>query len=591
MKKLSSSASMVVRRYFSVVLAFAIGIIALVAPDAAHAQTAPAAPVRENLDANGVDLFTGTLTVTPPALVLGSEGNTLTYYRWSKGSGFSDNITGFMNLSSSTMTVSLGGISDRFTVSGTTYTSTEGNGSTLTLSGNIYTYTRGDGTVVRFDKTTANEYVPYSNNGMVLDITGPDGEKRTFAYTSIPYCAQVNTSGICVRTAKAYRVNSVTSSYGYRLTMAYQCDYDYDPTDPSNFPNFGCWAEGTGVSALNLAVSASAVIASQSFGYLSSGGITNYNVTDAAGRQTKYRVAGSVVAGITFPGHANEDVTIGYSGTTVTSVARLGAGTTNYSRSDSGNTRTVTVTPPAATPALSATVYTFDIAKQRMTSVMVTENGVNRTTAFEYDSSGRLTKTTMPEGNYVQLTRDSRGNVTETRAVGKPSSGMLDIVTTAGFDATCTNPVKCNQPNWTRDAKNNQTDYTYDPTHGGVLTVTQPASPAGVQPQTRYGYTSLQAYYYVGSTIVASGQPVYRLTSVSTCRTLSSCIGSADERKSAIGYGAQSAGTGNNLHPLSVTTSLGNGTLAATSTTTYDSLGNAVSVDGPLSGTADQTII
>src|SRR4051812_45125675 len=34
-------------------------------------------------------------------------------------------------------------------------------------------------------------------------------------------------------------------------------------------------------------------------------------------------------------------------------------------------------------------VYTFDIAKQRMTSVTVTEGGVNRTTSFTYIPSHR----------------------------------------------------------------------------------------------------------------------------------------------------------------------------------------------------------
>jgi RHS repeat-associated protein len=448
--------------------------------------------------------------------------------------------------------------------------------------------------VARFDKTKLSDNVPYSNNGLLLDIVSPAGEKRTFAYESITYCKTVNPQGFCTQTGKAYRVVAVSSSsYGYQLLLGYGCDYFYDPGDPYNFPNFACWAEPSGVSARNLAVSATTVIASQSFGYLFSGGITNYNVTDAAGRLTKYRASGGVVAGITYPGHTNEDVTFNYSGTIVTSIVRAGAGTTNYSRSDSGNTRTVTVTLPTVSPAISAIVYTFDIPKQRMTTVTVTENSVNRTTTFDYDSSGRLTRTTMPEGNYVQLTRDSRGNVTETRAVGKSGLGATDIVTTAGFDASCGNPAKCNQPNWTRDAKNNQTDYTYDLTHGGVLTVTSPADASGLRPQMRYGYTSMQAYYYGGfnlASIIASGQPVIRMTSVSSCRTTTSCLGGTDERKTTIYYGPQTNGVGNNLHRLSVTTARGDGALTVTSTIGYDAMGNATSVDGPLSGTADQTI-
>jgi RHS repeat-associated protein len=590
MKEFCCNAFSSAQRFLKGILALSIAVAASVAPQFAHAQTAPAGPVRENVDANGVDLFLGTLSLTGPALVLGSEGNTLTYFRWSKGGGWSDNLTGFMNLSGSTITVSLGAVSDRFTVSGSTYTSTEGNGSTLTLSSNIYTYTRADGTVARFDKNKANGYVPFSNEGAILDIASPNGAKLSFAYTQITYCTRVSVTGICQQTGKAYRINSISSSFGYQLQLGYGCDYDYDPTDPYNFPNFGCWAEASSVSARNYAISSSTVIATQTFGYLFSGGVTNYNVTDPAGRQTKHRHSGATIMGITFPGHTTEDVTFGYSGSIVTSVARAGAGTTNYTRSDSGNTRTVTVTPPAATPTISPTVYTFDIAQQRMTSVMVTEGGVNRTTSFTYDSSGRLTRTTMPEGNYVQLTLDGRGNVTETRTVGKPGSGVTDIVTTAGYDASCGNSRTCNQPNWTRDAKNNQTDYTYDATHGGVLTVTLPAPiTSGTRPQTRYGYTSLQAYFYNGSSIVASGQPSYRLTSISACRTASSCINTSDERRTTISYGPQSAGTGNNLHPLSVTVALGDGSVAATSTMSYDANGNISTIDGPLS--ADLTMM
>ncbi len=573
-------------------LALAIGLVAG-APEVAHAQIVPAAPVRENIDAYGVDLFTGGLTLIGPTLTVGSDGGTLSYYRWNKGSGWSDNLTAYLNQLGSELTVSLGGASDRFTVSGSTYTSTEGNGSTLTLTSGIYTYTTADGTVARFSSNTINAYVPYSNRGMILDIRSAAGAKLTYAYGSTIYCTRPDPSGtFCEETKTAYRVSSVTSNFGYRLTLGYGYDFTYDPNDPYNTPDWEAWPEVIGVSAQNLAISASTTIASQSFGGTYIGGIYYYSITDAEGRQTKYRYDSSGrIAGITFPGHANEDITFGFSGNVVTSVAKTGGGTTTYSRSDSGNTRTVTVTPPTVTPAISTTVHTFDIAKQRMTTATVTENSVNRTTAFVYDSSGRLTRTTMPEGNYVQLTRDGRGNVTETRAVGKSGSGVADIVTSAGFDATCSNPVKCNRPNWTRDAKNNQTDYTYDSTHGGVLTVTAPADSSGVRPQTRNVYLAMQAYYYSGASIVASGQPIYRLNSVSSCRTLASCTGSTDEQKVTIYYGPQTTGVGNNLHGVSATISLGDGTLSSATTIAYDAIGNAISVDGPIAGIADQALM
>ena len=95
---------------------------------------------------------------------------------------------------------------------------------------------------------------------------------------------------------------------------------------------------------------------------------------------------------------------------------------------------------------------------------------------------------------------------------------MANIIKTVGYDASCTQPVKCDKPNWTRDAASNQTDYTYDSTHGGVLTVTAPAATSGgVRPQTRYTYGTRQAYFKNSTgSIVASGQNQYVLTDTSS---------------------------------------------------------------------------
>lgn len=106
-------------------------------------------------------------------------------------------------------------------------------------------------------------------------------------------------------------------------------------------------------------------------------------------------------------------------------------------------------------------------------------DALGRTTSYQYDSSGRRTRVTRPEGNYTQYTYDARGNMTEARQVAKPGSGPADIVTAVSFDASCANAVKCNKPNSTTDARGNVVDYTYDATHGGPLTVTQPAPTGG----------------------------------------------------------------------------------------------------------------
>ncbi|HEX2762959.1 MAG TPA: RHS repeat-associated core domain-containing protein [Allosphingosinicella sp.] len=74
----------------------------------------------------------------------------------------------------------------------------------------------------------------------------------------------------------------------------------------------------------------------------------------------------------------------------------------------------------------------------------------------------------------------------------------------------------------------------------------------------------------------------YRLTGVSACQTNSSCTGGADEVKTTLAYDS-------NGNVTSVSSGNGSGTLTATQAMTYDPIGNLLTVDGPLSGTADTT--
>jgi RHS repeat-associated protein len=108
-----------------------------------------------------------------------------------------------------------------------------------------------------------------------------------------------------------------------------------------------------------------------------------------------------------------------------------------------------------------------------------------------------------------------------------------------------------------------------------------------VRPQTRYSYTSRQAWYNTGSGIAASGLPIQMLTTVSQCQTTASCTGTADEAKTSVDYGPTTGA--NNLEVASVSSGSGDGSLSATSAFTYDQMGNRLTVDGPLSGTADTT--
>jgi RHS repeat-associated protein len=221
---------------------------------------------------------------------------------------------------------------------------------------------------------------------------------------------------------------------------------------------------------------------------------------------------------------------------------------------------------------------------------------LNRTTTLGYDDQNLYlswetalpVSQAEPEGNSQSIAYDARANVVMKTAKAKAGSGLADLVTTASYAAICTNPKTCNKPDYVIDARGNRIDYTYDATHGGILTETKPAGPNGVRPQKRYSYTQLYAWIKnSGGSFVQAATPVWMLTGTSECRTLASCVGTADETRTTITYGA--TGVANNLLPTVQTLSSGDGALLSTTTKTYDFQGNVLTVDGPLAGAADTT--
>jgi RHS repeat-associated protein len=147
----------------------------------------------------------------------------------------------------------------------------------------------------------------------------------------------------------------------------------------------------------------------------------------------------------------------------------------------------------------------------------------------------------------------------------------------------------CAKPIWQKDANGNVTDYAYDPAHGGILTETMPAAVAGgVRPQKRSSYDQFYAWYKdVTGTLVQSPTPVWLLKQTSECKTSSSCAGSADETVTSLAYGTPN--TPNNLLPTAQTVRSGDNSVSATTAWTYDDVGNKLTEDGPLPGSADTT--
>jgi RHS repeat-associated protein len=539
-------------------------------PAAALAQAIPVPSTRELIDGNGVDLFRGTFTVDETvASIGGNQGMQLR--RIARGSDqFMYNVETYLQSSGSVFYVTVNGRTDRFTKSGSVFTPTEANGSSLSLSGSIYTYTARDGATVTFDKSLVpTPYNPYGNEGLATAIVEPTGQRLDLNYRSKRYC-QYYEGDLCTGGfATARRLETIQSAYGYTTKVFYVSD---DLEDGSQLLN---WSTVTDYRLVNKAIDYCGTLdctLTQSWP-----GSSNPN------QLVNSYVSGSgVITGVRRPGSASNDVTITYASGKVVAVADH-AGSTSYTSVDASGSRTVTVTN-----ALSeASVYTFLITSERLTSF---KDPLNNTTLYTYDTSGRLTRITRPEGNYTNYTYDARGNVTEVRNVDKTGvSSASDIVTTAAFPSTCTNVKTCNSPTTTTDARGNVTDYTYDSTYGGVLTVTAPAPTVGAtRPKRTFTYVAQQAQVKNSSgTIVGSGTNITLPATVSQCATLASCAGGTDEIKSTVTYGT--TGVANNLQPTQVASGNGSGTLTATTAFTYDIYGNLVTVDGPLAGTDDTT--
>ncbi|MGN6773181.1 MAG: RHS repeat domain-containing protein [Rhizobiaceae bacterium] len=200
---------------------------------------------------------------------------------------------------------------------------------------------------------------------------------------------------------------------------------------------------------------------------------------------------------------------------------------------------------------------------------------------------------TDPEGNKTALKYGVNRNPIEIRHVAKAGSGLADIVEAATYDtAACISYlVTCDKPLTVTDAKGITTDYTWSATHGGMLTETRAAPTTGaVRPEKRYTYEQFNAWYKnAAGTVVQSPYAVWLVTQISECRTgaAPACIGTADETRTTFSYG--STGAANNLLPVSKTIAAGDGSISATTSWTYDALGNRLTEDGPLPGSADTT--
>lgn len=516
--------------------------------------------VRPAVDRNGVDVITGQFRPpTQTTVNIGSGAPGSLSLDVSESGMTSLNST--LRQEGGRVIVKLGAAADSFTQSGPSFLSTEGNGSTLTLSGGVYVYRSASGVEARYrDNSGYDHRFMYGELARLESVKYPDGTTIRVSSRVELFCGpdldggntptEQNPNLPCPYGEYIARVDKVTSSNGYELRVEYASNI-LDPVDASTIQP---WSQVTDVVALDNSVQ------------VCSASMNTCNLSPVWARE-------STSAPPPFP------VTVTYDPSGRVATATNRGATYTYTYVDNGVTRLSTVTAPNG----AQTVYTSDPAKSVVLSVRDVASGA--TTVIARDGFGRLTRETRPEGDYTHYDRDPRGNIREIRTVAKTGWGLADIVTTAGYDQTCSNPVTCNQPNYVVDPLGNRTDYTYDPTHGGVTRVQLPAPTAGAaRPEVNYNYTALQAQTKdAAGNLQSTGVSQYLVTQIRSCSNAATCPGSAAETVVSIAYNNP------NLLPTSTTTVAGDGSVSATTSYAYDVRDNLAAIDGPLPGPEDTT--
>jgi RHS repeat-associated protein len=551
--------------------------------------------IRQLVDQNGVDLMSGQFTLSQSDIDIGPPEANLAYQR-----SVTSNLGGSYGYRASTdvflgfpdsdhATVTIGNAVETFSVAGSTYTVLNGMGSTLVFDtpSQNYIYTQRDGTAIRFPAQNGDW-----NGFRALSILEPDGTLTQYTTDSVSISV----------TLLLTRALSVVNNAGYQLELRYTDSSK--PASPSQVFALNMTTAYCDPTAATCAATSGAPYAT--FAWTQQpydptvGLVPLLTVTDPAGRQTRWTMGAQTTSNVGEAGPSGvksassptaDDTTAVFQdygqsslgeSVGVSSVTRRGM-TWNYQIINYSTSQpTVRATDPLGNYR--------EVRTDLLTSeVLSDKDELGHITSYQYDSLGRRTRISFPEGDYIQLTYDARGNITEKHHVAKPGTAIPDIVESAVYPPTCTNPKTCNKPTSTTDARGQVTDYTYDPTHGGLLTVTLPAPYSGaVRPQTRYFYTALYAWYQNSAgALTQSPTPIYKLTSISSCRTTTSCTNTADEVRTTFSYQVGSASAGSNLLLMSVTQSSGDNSVSRTTSFSYDDRGNRVSVDGPLAGTAD----
>lgn len=442
-----------------------------------------------------------------------------------------------------------------------------------------YTYYDRDGTKYTFASSPAS--TGPSNSQRVDNIIFADGRRQDFLYDG------------------SARLKAIIDSSGYALA------FDYDG---SNHVTAVC-GFNTATTFVSVSTGCASATLKATYGY-SNGHLAS--ATNAAGEQTFYSWDVDRITCVSRPGEGCQvqNIYASPNGGWQVSQQNMADGTVwRYTYTgefqkardpnlyaDGPPQNIVTVTNPdnrTSTYVFRETSPSSITDENSNTTSYRFEGGQSNSAPPEYprDFGSTLMEVSLPQGNKFMAEYQA-----PRRAISRQSwvtSSGETRSQTFGYPSSCDTsfapqytPQTCAKPLWRRDAKNNQTDYSYT-SFGSPEWEMKPAATAGAsRPLTLYSY--IQRYAFIqngGGGLTQASSPIWLLASQTVCQTSPgssspSCDPSGLQMITTFEYGPD--WTANNLRLRGKVVSA-DGTSRRTCYG-YDERGNQVSVTMPRAG-------
>jgi RHS repeat-associated protein len=544
-----------------------LAIVASALPaGAAQAQDVPQviSPLRVESDRNGVNLVDGRIIIELPVLSVPAAPN-LRFDRVQNAapyvSGRVQNQAVEPGYDRRSYSVHTGtGSSDSFECIDFDCISVVGSGSTFTANSRTYRQA-GSGAVWHFNlkhvqTTGTNQSLLY----YASSVAYPNGETIAYSY-------QTTTDPGDPFNRTYYRPVTLTSNFGYFISLAYQGDtfgtnewgavreaaiYSAAaPAIPLGRLTYG--AGGSPITDLGGRVSSCTGCTNQLGVELEAAvGMTQLPGEAAPAMQAAAAPGAQVVGAVTRDGVT---WTYGYDN------LRYWSNTPVYLYD-----RLTVSGPNGYHQVYDVATWGTPIVKRNVITRMT--DSIGRATSHTFDESYRPTRIVFPEGNEVSVAYDARGNINWRRTRARPGSGLADIVETADFPADTCFGVNCYRPLSSRDGLGRQTDYAYNEA-GQLIEQTDPADADGVRRKT-----------YIAYAISPAG--LSRRSSVRICGAGTTC-GTSAEIRTEYDYWRET------FLPAAERRIDAAAGVTLTTAYSYDEAGRLLSADGPLPGTDDAT--